>query len=74
MATTTGEPGLSIKRLQGSPRRRRKEGVVHGLLGAAAGISMIISLAIVVALVGQAIVFLSKSSSDSSGREGWRPA
>ncbi len=70
---TTGDPGLSIKRLQGSPRRRRKESIVHGLLGGAAGISMVVSLAIVVALLGQAIVFLSDVELGALWAEGWRP-
>ena len=70
---TTGEPGLSIKRLQGSPRRRRRESFVHGLFASAAGISMIISLAIVVALLGKAIVFLSNVDLGALWSEGWRP-
>jgi phosphate transport system permease protein len=70
---TSGEPGLSIERLQGSPRRRRKEGIVHGLLAAAAGISMLISLAIVIALLGQALVFLSNIELGMLWSEGWRP-
>ena len=70
---TTGDPGLSIKRLQGSPRRRRKESIVHGLLGGAAGISMVVSLAIVVALLGQAIVFLSNVDLGALWSDGWRP-
>ncbi len=69
----TGDPGLSIKLLQGSPRRRRKESIVHGLLGGAAGISMVVSLAIVVALLGQAIVFLSNVELGVLWAEGWRP-
>ena len=70
---TKGDHGLSISRLQGSRRRRRKESIVHGLLGSAAGVSMVISLAIVVALLGQAIVFLSNVDLGALWSEGWRP-
>lgn len=70
---TTEEPRLSITRLQGSPRRKRKESVVHGLFASAAGISMLISLAIVVALLGKAIVFLSNVDLGALWSDGWRP-
>ncbi|MGH2539167.1 MAG: phosphate ABC transporter permease subunit PstC [Actinomycetota bacterium] len=73
MATTTRDPGLTVTRLRGSPRRRRKEAVVHGLLAAAAGISLVISLAIVIALLGQAVVFLSNVDPGVLWTEGWRP-
>lgn len=70
---TTGDPGLSIGRLQGSRRRRRKESIVRGLLGSAAGLSMVISLAIVVVLLGQAIVFLSNVDFGALWSGRWRP-
>ncbi|MDQ3210636.1 MAG: phosphate ABC transporter permease subunit PstC [Actinomycetota bacterium] len=73
MATTTGDPRLSIERLQGSPRRKRKESAVHGTLAGAAGISMVISFAIVIALVGQAIAFLSDVELGALWTVGWRP-
>jgi phosphate transport system permease protein len=73
MATTTGDPGLSIKNLRGSPRRKRKEGFVRGVLLAAAGISLIISIAIVLALIGQAVSFLSKVDLDQLWSSGWFP-
>ncbi|HVF07194.1 MAG TPA: phosphate ABC transporter permease subunit PstC, partial [Actinomycetota bacterium] len=46
---------------------------MHGLLGSAAGVSMVISLAIVVALLGQAIVFLSNVELGALWSERWRP-
>lgn len=73
MATTTGDRGLSIKGLQGSPRRKRKEAFVRGLLTAAAAVSLVISLAIVIALVGQAINFLTKVDLDQLWTTGWFP-
>ncbi len=73
MATTTGDPGLSIKGLQGSPQRRRKESFVRALLALSAGISLVISVAIVIALVGQAISFLAKVDLGQLWTDGWFP-
>lgn len=73
MATTMGEPALSIKGLQGSLRRRRKEAVVHSILIAAAGISMVVSVAIVIALIGQTLTFLAKVDLSALWSSGWFP-
>lgn len=73
MVTSTEDPGLSISQLQGNPRRRRKESVIHGLLGSAAALSLIVSLSIVVALIGQAVAFLSNVELGALWAEGWRP-
>ena len=73
MATTMGEPAVSIKGLQGSPRRRRKEAVVRSILIAAAGISMVVSVAIVIALIGQTLTFLAKVDLSALWSSGWFP-
>jgi phosphate transport system permease protein len=73
MATTTGDQGLTIRGLQGSSRRRRKEGVVRGILVAAASVSLIVSVGIVVALIGKAITFLTSVDLGELWTEGWRP-
>jgi phosphate transport system permease protein len=73
MATTTGDPGLSVERLQGSPRRRRKEATIKVALAVSAGISLVVSLAIVVALVGQAVNFLSQIELGQLWTSGWFP-
>ena len=73
MATTTGDPGLSVERLQGSPRRRRKETAIKVALAVSAGISLVVSLAIVVALVGQAVNFLSHIELGQLWTSGWFP-
>lgn len=73
MATMTGDQGLSIRSLRGSARRRRKEGVIRGILIAAAGISLVVSVGIVVALVGKAITFLSSVGLGQLWTEAWRP-
>ena len=46
-------------RLRGSPQRRRNEGAVRAVLFAAALLSILISIGIVLALVFEAISFLS---------------
>ena len=53
MATSMGDPGLSIRRPAGQPGRKRKERVVRGVLITAAGVSLVVSVAIVLALIGQ---------------------
>jgi phosphate transport system permease protein len=73
MATSTEPPALSISRLQGSRRRRRKEAMFHGLLGSAAALSLMVSFAIVVALTGQAIAFLSNVDVGALWTDAWRP-
>lgn len=73
MAKTTGDAGLSIRALQGSPRRQRKEGFVRILLMAAAIVSMVVSVAIIVALAGKAVTFLSNVELGQLWSDGWRP-
>jgi phosphate transport system permease protein len=73
MGTTTGDPGLSVRGLRGSSRRRRKESFVRGLLMTAAGVSLIVSVAIVIALVGQAVSFLAKVDLGQLWTSGWFP-
>ncbi|HEY6568306.1 MAG TPA: phosphate ABC transporter permease subunit PstC [Actinomycetota bacterium] len=73
MSTTTGDPGLSIKKLQGSPRRKRKEAFVRGILFTAAGISLVVSVAIVLALIGQTVNFLTKIDLSQLWTSGWFP-
>ncbi len=74
MATTfPSQPSITIQQLRGNPRRRRKEGIVHGILAAAALFSMAISVAIVVALIGRAITFLSAVDLGALLDGSWRP-
>jgi phosphate transport system permease protein len=67
------EERLSIGELRGSSRRRRKEGAIHGILIAAAAISLVVSVGIVVALIGKAVTFLSSVELGLLWTEGWRP-
>ena len=73
MVTATGGGPPSIATLRGSAKRRRKEGAVRGVLLAAAGISLVISVAIVLALLGQAISFLSHVELSSLWSGQWSP-
>ncbi len=60
MGTMSGDPTFGVASLQISGRRRRKERVVRWVLLAAAALSLVISVAIVLALLEQSIEFLSK--------------
>ena len=73
MATITGHRDPTIHRLRGDPRRKRKESAVRGILAAAAGVSLIVSVAIVVALAGQAVSFLTKVDLGQLWSSGWFP-
>ena len=73
MASTAGDRSLSIERLRGRPRRRRKEALVRVLLVIATTISLVISIAIVVALIEQTIRFLAAVDLGELWTEGWRP-
>ena len=59
--------------LLGDPRRRRREARVHAIFATAASISIVISLAIVTALVGQAVSFLAKVDLSALWTDGWFP-
>lgn len=63
----------SVRGLRGSPGRRRKEAIVHGVLATAAGISLIVSVGIVVALLGKAVAFLSDVDLGRLWAGGWFP-
>lgn len=59
--------------LRGSARRRRKERVVGGVFFAAAAFGLVISLAIVLALIGEAILWLTKVDLAMLWGDGWFP-
>lgn len=73
MATTFSDPSITIEHLRGNVRRRRKEGIVRGILAAAALFSIGISVAIVVALIGRTITFLSAVDLGALLDGSWRP-
>ncbi len=59
--------------LTGDKRRRRRERRVRAVFGIASGISILISILIVVALVGEAWAFLSQIDLSSLWADGWFP-
>ena len=59
--------------LRGNPKRHRKEKRIKGLFQFAAGISVVISVLIVVSLSGEAFAFLRDVDLGSLFSEGWFP-
>ena len=73
MAVVAENTGITLRTFRGNARRRRKERIVHGLFIAAAGLSLVISAAIILALLEKAIVFLTKVTLDLLWSSGWLP-
>ena len=63
----------SIDLLVGTPRRRRKERAVRALLRTAALASLAVSVAIIAALAGQAVVWLTRIDLGALWGQGWFP-
>jgi phosphate transport system permease protein len=72
MASTSADQKM-IASLAGNPRRRRKEAMIRWTLIGAAIVSLAVSLLIVVALVEQAFLFLSKVELSSLWSGTWSP-
>src|SRR5918999_3069178 len=66
-------PTLTAADLRGSAARRRREALIRTLFLAAAGMSILISLLIVAALVGEAWNFLSRVDLAALIADGWFP-
>lgn len=64
---------LTIGDLRGSAGRRRREAILRTAFAAAAMLSILISLAIIVSLVGEAWNFLSRVDLNLLGARGWFP-
>ena len=64
---------ITLGGLSGNPRRRRKERAIRWTFTAAAGISVVISAAIVLTLVGKAIAFASAVEPSALWSSGWFP-
>ncbi|MEW6059136.1 MAG: phosphate ABC transporter permease subunit PstC [Actinomycetota bacterium] len=69
---TTGRL-LTLEVMRGSTKRRRKELMVRGLLSAAALLGLVVSLAIVLALIGEAIRWLLSVDLRWLWADGWFP-
>lgn len=73
MATTEHFRHLSVEDLRGSVSRRRKERAVGGIFFAGAALSVVISIAIVAALVGEALNFALTVDPAQLFTGGWFP-
>jgi len=70
---TIPAPMLTAADLRGGSARRRREAVIRRLFGVAAGVSVVISAVIVVALVGRALDFLRQIDPSWLVADGWFP-
>jgi phosphate transport system permease protein len=74
MASAAAEaPDRMLSTLRGSSRRRRKERLVRTLLVAATGLSVVITISIVLALIFRTINFVSNVELSSLWSGIWRP-
>jgi phosphate transport system permease protein len=73
--TTAAPPRVPLTPLdlRVAPGRRRREGVVRVAFGAAAAVSVVISLAIIGSLLGNAVSFILKVDPASLWGDGWFP-
>jgi phosphate transport system permease protein len=60
-------------RLRGTPNRRRNEGIIRAILLGASGISILISLGIVLTLIFQAFTFVTSVDLGQLLADGWFP-
>lgn len=72
MALSTTE-AFRLEQLQGSRGRRRKEAAIRALFLATAGLSVVISAAIILSLVGEALRFLAEVDLSALWSAGWFP-
>jgi phosphate transport system permease protein len=64
---------LTVASLRGTPRRRRREAAIRAVLGTAAGVSLVVSIAIVVTLLERAIAWLTAVDPSWLAGDGWFP-
>ena len=72
-SSTAGGATLTLSDLRGDTRRARKERAIRGVLFGAAALSVLISIAIVLSLLGRAILFLQEVNLSSLWSIGWFP-
>ena len=70
---TASHSPLSINDLRGSAGRRRRELIIRSLFFAAAVMAVLISLLIVITLVGEAVLFLTRVELSSLFSGAWQP-
>jgi phosphate transport system permease protein len=72
-SVATGTRDGILSSLEGSTRRRRREKLIHGVLGSAAGLSIVVSVAIVLALLFRGVNFLTDVEFGALWSGVWRP-
>src|SRR3990170_4910152 len=68
-----GAPRVSLEIMRGSATRRRKELIVRAVFASAAALGLVISLTIVLALAGEAVLWLTRIDLRSLWGQGWFP-
>jgi phosphate transport system permease protein len=71
--TAASTPAPEGSRLRGTASRRRNEGAIRGILLAAAIVSILVSVGIVLSLVFEAISFISQIELSQLFADGWFP-
>jgi phosphate transport system permease protein len=64
---------ITVETLSGDARRLRRERLMRGLFFSAAALSVVITVAIILSLIGGAIDFVSKVNLSTLWSEGWFP-
>jgi phosphate transport system permease protein len=70
--TTSANP-LEVRDLRIAPARRRREAMIRGFFLAAAGFSIVVSVAIVLSLIGNAATFFVQVDKSLLVTDGWFP-
>jgi phosphate transport system permease protein len=73
VAAHPGDAQLRPEELRIAPRRRRRESLIRAAFIAAAGVSVLVSVAIVGSLLGNAITFLVEVDKSALLADGWFP-
>lgn len=73
MAQAVIEGTVTLEALRGDLRRLRRERIMRGLFFAAAALSVVITVAIILSLAGGAVDFLSKVQLSTLWSDGWFP-
>jgi phosphate transport system permease protein len=66
-------PPIDVGVLRGNPARHRREAVIKGLFFAAAAMSVVVSAAIVLTLIGRAVTFATSVDLGELWSSGWFP-